>query len=462
MSTTVVHVVPQLTRGGGGRAVLNCACALSEVEAPVASRLVSLRSADPRMSAEAAACGIRLLDAPGPEALRSELETADVVQVAFWNSPELLELLDHDLPPCRLVLWLIVAGAAPPQVVSDEIVELADRAVAGGPLPGRRDLDLVPALLDPARIEGIERRSHEGFVVGYIGTVATTKMHPGFVGLCLAVDRDDARFVVAGLGDGFAAIAAEAERLGARDRFELRGFVDDVGHELAGFDVFGYPLRPDNYGAAELVVQEAMLAGVPPVVLPYGGAAGLVEDGRTGLVAADEREYPRALERLAADPDLRLRLGEAAREHARTAFSPAAVARRWAELYGEMLEIPKRGRSLGDSAPRFGAELFLASLGASAGRAVFDASRAGGPVEAAAADDEIARSATVLGTTDGGVLDYRRRFPDDPWLRYWSGLVLEALARPALAAGELAASARLGIDPARTEPRLTSLIGVAA
>lgn len=462
MSGTVVHVVPQLTRGGGGRAVLSSIGALSEIGAPVRSRIVSLRNADPKMSAEAIALGIPLLDAPGPEVLRAELEAADVVQVGFWNSPELLELLDHGLPPCRLVLWLFVAGTAAPQVVSDDLVALADLAVACGRVPGRADLELVPAVLDPARVEGVERREHEGFVVGYIGTVDPSKMHPGFVDLCVSVDRDDARFVVAGMGDGFATIAAEAERRRARDRFDLRGWVDDVGAELAGFDVFGYPLRPDNYGTAELVIQEAMTAGVPPVVLPYGGAAAVVEDGRTGLVAADEREYPRALERLAADPGLRRRLGDAAREHALAAFSGPTVARRWAELYGEVLELPKRSRSLAGAAPRSGADLFLASLGTSPERATFGASRGGRAADAAVADDEIARGATVLGPTDGGILDYRRRFPEDPWLRYWSGLTLEAMGRPALAAGELTAAARLGIDPRRTESRLATLIGAAA
>ncbi len=281
-------------------------------------------------------------------------------------------------------------------------------------------------------------------------------MHADFVALCAAVRRPDARFVVCGSGAGFGAIAAEAERLGIRERFELRGWVDDVGAELAGFDVFGYPLCAGNYSTAELVLQEAMAAGVPPVVLPYGGAAGLVEDGLSGLVAADEREYPRAIERIGADPELRKALAAGARERARTGFSAAAAARRWAQLYGEMLAAPKRARRWPGPRPNGGAELFIAGLGPRPGP--FAASLDGDQ----AADDVIAASPPALVSADGGVLDYRRRFPDDPHLRLWAGLVLDGIGRPALAAGELQAAIGLGIEPARVEPRLAALTGTGA
>lgn len=455
-AATILHVIPQLSRGGAARGVLTAVAALPE---PLRARIVSLRPADPGLRAAARDGGVAVIEEPGRERLDAELAAADVVHIDFWNSPELQELLCRGLPPCRLVLWFHVGGATVPQLVTDELVALGDRAVASGPMPGREGLELLPVVLDATRVAAVEPRLHDGFVAGYIGTVDPVKMHPRYVELCAAVERPDARFVVCGSGAGFTAIAAEAERLGVRERFELRGWVGDVGAELAGFDVFGYPLRPDNYSTAELVLQEAMMAGVPPVVLPYGGAGALVEDGVTGLVAADERAYPRALERLAADPALRRRLGAAARGHARAALSALAVARRWAELYGELVERPKRPRAWPGPALSRGSDIFLAALGPA--REPFGASIAGAG-GSAAADDAIAASPPPLAWGDGGILDYRRRFPGDGWLRYWAGLVLEAAGRPALAAGELAAAVRLGVDPARAEPRLATLTEAAA
>ena len=78
-----------------------------------------------------------------------------------------------------------------------------------------------------------------------------------------------------------------------------------------------------------LVVNEAMLQGTPPIVSDAVGAAagGLVRDGRNGLVfpAGDAAALATRLAALAADPGLRERLGERAREDA-LALTPAAWA----------------------------------------------------------------------------------------------------------------------------------------
>jgi hypothetical protein len=49
----------------------------------------------------------------------------------------------------------------------------------------------------------------------------------------------------------------------------------------------------------------------------------------------------------------------------------------------------------------------------------------------------------------GGILHYRRSYPNDPMLRLWSGLVLLGQGRPALAASEFKAAAKLGCHDSR-------------
>ena len=44
------------------------------------------------------------------------------------------------------------------------------------------------------------------------------------------------------------------------------GKIDNIEPYLAVFDIFAYPLNPNHYGTAEQVLQEAMAAGVVPVV----------------------------------------------------------------------------------------------------------------------------------------------------------------------------------------------------
>ena len=407
-----MHVTQRVSAGGAGRALGFLMRSLTGFE----HRVLAL---DPW---------------PGEAEAHRELAAADLVQLHFWNTPELYGLLARDLPPMRLVLMPHVGGASAPHVLTRELVDHVDEAVAVSEhtlgIAGLENLPVIPATGGWERLDGIERIPHAGFNVGYVGTVDFAKMHPDYVAMSAAVDVPHVRFPVCGAGRAYPAIAGQADELGVTERFEFRGWVDDVRPVLGTLDVFGYPLCEDNYSAAELVLQEAMYAGVPPVVLPYGGAARVVDDGRTGMVAGDEDDYLRCVEALHRSPALRERLGSAAREHARRAWAPERIAARWRRLYEGLLARPKTERP-----PLFagleGAALFVRTLGDAAPQ--FErslvASDAGERLEA---EQAIAASSPVLlSASTGGLLHYRRHFPDDPDLNRWAALVLLRGARAA-------------------------------
>ena len=87
---------------------------------------------------------------------------------------------------------------------------------------------------------------------------------------------------------------------------------------VARFDVFCLPSRDDPF---PLVVLEAMSLGVPVVAFDVGGVREQVGD--TGLLVPpeDTSALAEALETVAADPELRARLGRAARARAWERFS---------------------------------------------------------------------------------------------------------------------------------------------
>jgi glycosyltransferase involved in cell wall biosynthesis len=93
-----------------------------------------------------------------------------------------------------------------------------------------------------------------------------------------------------------------------------------------------------------LVVNEAMLQGTPVIASDAVGAVagGLVRDGRNGLVfpAGDADALAARLSALAGNPELRARLGEAAREDAGK-YTPEA----WAEAFSRALEAVGAGRA---------------------------------------------------------------------------------------------------------------------
>jgi glycosyltransferase involved in cell wall biosynthesis len=92
-----------------------------------------------------------------------------------------------------------------------------------------------------------------------------------------------------------------------------------------------------------LVVNEAMLQGTPAITSDAVGAAagGLVRDGHNGLVApaGDPDALAARLSTLAGNPELRARLGEAAREDA-SRYTPQA----WASGVSRALAATGQGR----------------------------------------------------------------------------------------------------------------------
>jgi glycosyltransferase involved in cell wall biosynthesis len=100
-------------------------------------------------------------------------------------------------------------------------------------------------------------------------------------------------------------------------------------------------LWPEPFG---LVALETAAAGKPIVASNIGGLRDIVRDGETGLlVPPDDRPaLAAAIRRLSEAPDLRQRLGAAAKERAAT-FSPEAIIPRFEEAY-ELAVAKRRAR----------------------------------------------------------------------------------------------------------------------
>ena len=75
-----------------------------------------------------------------------------------------------------------------------------------------------------------------------------------------------------------------------------------------------------------------MAAGLPVVTNPVGVHVEMVRPGETGFLATTEAEWVEAVRTLAADPDLRRRMGAAGRKLAEDRYSVEAGAALWLNL----------------------------------------------------------------------------------------------------------------------------------
>jgi glycosyltransferase involved in cell wall biosynthesis len=111
------------------------------------------------------------------------------------------------------------------------------------------------------------------------------------------------------------------ERAALEEHVEVIGFCDDVPALLATVDVVVVPsLWPEPFG---LVTAEAMRAGRVVVASRHGAATELLDGGSSGVLVppGDVPALAAALKRLAQDPELRQRLGAAARRRIETVFT---------------------------------------------------------------------------------------------------------------------------------------------
>ncbi|HEY3241376.1 MAG TPA: glycosyltransferase family 4 protein [Acidimicrobiia bacterium] len=154
---------------------------------------------------------------------------------------------------------------------------------------------------------------------------------PGGAGVHLAL---------AGAGRDRDRLRRRAAAAGLGGRFHLLGRVSDA--DIAGLygaaDVFAMICR-ERWGGLEaegfgIVFLEAAACATPSVAGRSGGAEDAVVDGVTGFVVAprDAGAVAAALDAVLSDPDLRKRLGAAARARAEAEFAYDALAARLAPL----------------------------------------------------------------------------------------------------------------------------------
>lgn len=152
------------------------------------------------------------------------------------------------------------------------------------------------------------------------------------------------RVVVVGDGPERGRLETLAQELGLAACVEFKGRVstEDLQKCYRSARAFVLPAIVDRRGDTEglgVVLLEAMSYGVPAVASRTGGITDIVEDGTNGLLVepGDPAALAAALERLARDPALAFRLGEAGRRTVESRFSWNAIAERWERLYSGLL-----------------------------------------------------------------------------------------------------------------------------
>ena len=350
----VLHVDPERAWGGGEVQVLALARALA------AAGHGSDLALDPRgrLARAAADAGLRVhllrianhADVRAGLALRGLARGYDVVHFHTARAHAMAPLVGRRgrrLVVTRRMDYVPVGGPYARWLYNravDVVIAISEgvRAalVRGGVRPEK--ITVVPSGIDPEAFvapasERVRVRQELGvgadtMLVLTVGALERRKGHAVLLAAAARLARPDVRYVFCGAGGDADALAAAAAPLGGA--VQLVGFRGDVAALIAAADVVAMPSLQEGLGVAAL---EAMAAGKPVVASRVGGLAEAVVDEGTGLLVppGDPAPLAAALDRLAREPALRTRLGEAGRAHVLARYTSARMAAGTLACYGK-------------------------------------------------------------------------------------------------------------------------------
>lgn len=347
----ILHITPHLG-GGVGSVLLNYLSFASQDKNYIHS-IVTLDYANENSQKKSKEIGFELFSDmhKDPQKLLKLIGKSDIVLIHFWNHPLLYDfLVRNELPANRVIFWSHISGFNPPYVFTQKVLNYPDKFIFTTPLSFNTDevkkiksknkLGFIWSTGGVNHVKNIVPKPHKWFNVGYIGTVDYSKMHPDFLKICSKIDIPDVRFIVCG-GAKHLELKKQAQKLEIADKFEFLGEVKDITKYLEIFDVFGYPLNPKHYGTCEQVLQEAMAAGVIPVVFDNPTENFMLKNGEYGIIANNPNDYANKIKKLYENSEFRKKLSKKIKDFAVSEYSFNKLYSDWNKVFTEVLNLPK-------------------------------------------------------------------------------------------------------------------------
>ncbi len=203
--------------------------------------------------------------------------------------------------------------------------------------------DVGPFIAAPRPPSDVRRElgiGEDEIVAGKIGRLFHLKGHEFLIAAApsIVARNPKVRFLI--VGDGI--LRDDYERriaaAGLTDHFILTGLVppERIAELIHAMDIV---VHTSQWEGLARVLPQGLIAGKPVVSYDVGGAREVVIEDETGILLPRDAvgELAHAICRLAADPELRQRMGQTGRERFTDQFRHQTMTRRIREVYGEVV-----------------------------------------------------------------------------------------------------------------------------
>ena len=372
--------------------------------------------------------------------IKKKILEADIVQVEFWNHPEIYKLLiGFKFPVSRLILCSHIGGFSRPQLITQNVVNFSDMFLCTSEVTkdhslfsrrknaqNLKKLRFIKFPVDIERFKNLKKKKHSGFNVSYIGTLDYHKLHRDFLKMSNSINIPKVKFLICGGGDDKIRIEKESKKY-SNIKFKFFGFVENIKKILEITDVLGYPLNKKHYGTGEQIILESMYAKIPVVAFSNNAEKVIIQNKKNGLLVKDANDYINTIERLYADKSEIKRIGSNAHEHILKNFNSIASFDCLEKFYNELLLKKKKLRIFKNFIPKkdknYGSQLFIQSLGSKANEFLKSYKNKGKSINIKTNHNIKNTEIELKSMNKGSLFQYLYYYPNDPYLNFWAGLM---------------------------------------
>ena len=205
----------------------------------------------------------------------------------------------------------------------------------------QRPIHVLPQLgIDLHPIPERPKRTSDRFVIGYAGRIAEEKGVLDLVDTMSKMELKD-RVTLYFVGSGDALPEVERRATSYNLNFEHHPSVmnDALPAHLAKMDILVLPSRTTQEWVEQFghILLEAMAMGIPVIGSSSGEIPNVIGDAGIIFPEGDCEALAKQLDRLASEPEVRLRLSTAGLARIQTHFTHDIIARKQAEIYDWMI-----------------------------------------------------------------------------------------------------------------------------
>ena len=199
-------------------------------------------------------------------------------------------------------------------------------------IPNAIDLEKYMSCENPAKDKSGKSLLFVGRLEKYKGIQDVVGMMPA-----LLASEPDVRLTIVGGDSGFRQeLEGLSKRLGVSDNIVFTGEVssEDLLEKYREADIFVLPSRMEGFG---IVLLEAMASGLPCVAYSIPSVRTLIEHGKTGLLAENEKEFFESILCLLKNDCIRSRIRESGLEYVKRYSVENMADLTWQVYGGDML-----------------------------------------------------------------------------------------------------------------------------